>query len=127
MIKLWLFHWQQFEQVTLGHHDILLLIQWDDALQRPLWFANHDPLPYGTSKGVSIQPWVASCRQVMIKLWLFQWQQFEQVTQGHHDIMLLIQWDDALQRPLCLPIMTHRRNRHPKAFLLSHGSLLADK
>jgi hypothetical protein len=32
--------------------------------------------------------------------------QFEQVTQGHHDIMLLIQWDDALQRPLCLPILT---------------------
>jgi hypothetical protein len=61
----------------------------------------------------------------MIKLWLFQWRQFEQVTQGHHDILLLIQWDDALQRPLCLPILTHRRNRHPKAFLLSHAFKLA--
>jgi alpha-N-acetylglucosamine transferase len=87
MIKLWLFQWQQFEQVTQGHHDILLLIQWDDALQRPLLFANPDPLPYPTSEGVSMQPWVASCQQVMIKLWLFQWQQFEQVTHGHHDIL----------------------------------------
>jgi hypothetical protein len=63
----------------------------------------------------------------MIKLRLFQWRQFEQVTQGHHDIMLLIQWDDALQQPLCLPITRHCFHCHPKAFLLSHGLLLADK
>jgi hypothetical protein len=41
--------------------------------------------------------------------------------------MDITEWDTALQRTVCLPIMTHCRNRHPKAFLLSHGLLLADK
>jgi hypothetical protein len=38
--------------------------------------------------------------------------------------LLLIQWDDALERPLCLPILTHRRTHIQRHFYKIMGRFL---